>query len=344
MVKSFDPFTEPPRGNYRQMQRRRNEPAYQQATPGGWFEFANSNLVYWLLVFNVLGAIAHGVGLVLTFTQGRANLTLQVFETVPVNKNNATHPDLTSALNEVYRLHPTTIIGCFFGLSLVFHVAISLLLLAQLAMPSSWVTTWYMRSLYSCRGPLRWLEYFFSSSIMLLLTCLLLGLRELHVIYMVTGLMAITITFGWLTELHSSTLIERDTERPFYFCGYLLTRRWVRGSLSTRMQMHLLGYLPYALLWGIVFDRFRINMEVVSEAVPEFVNIATIGSFVLFTLFGMVQLFNQLFPYGPSLYWLGECTYVVLSFTAKSNLGFIVLFQALVPGGPYDNALGAKFD
>ena len=85
-------------------------------------------------------------------------------------------------------------------------------------------------------------------------------------------------------------------------------------------------------------------MEVVSEAVPEFVNTATIGSFVLFTFFGLVQLFNQLFPYGPSLYWLGECTYVVLSFAAKANLGFIVLYQALVPGGPYDNALGAKFD
>lgn len=179
---------------------------------------------------------------------------------------------------------------------------------------------------------------------MLLLMCLLLGLRELHVVYLVTGLMGITITFGWITELHSTNLIERDDNNPYEFCGYALTRRWLRGSWKTRLQIHLLGYLPYALLWGIVFDRFRINMDVVSEAVPDFVNVATIGSFSLFTLFGLVQLVNQLFPYGPSLYWMGECTYVVLSFAAKANLGFIVLYQALVSGGVYDNAIGAKFD
>ena len=332
-----------PRGNYRKLQPRRNEPVYQMVTPGGWYEYANSNLVYWLLAFNVLGAIAHCVGVILTFTQGRTNLSLQVFMIVPVNFGNGTHPDLRSRMDELYRLHPTTVVGMFFGLSLAFHVIISLLLLAQLVLPRSDFTTWYMRCLYYCVAPWRWAEYFLSASIMLLLTCLLLGLREAHVIYMVTGLMAITITFGWLTELHSSNLIEAGAE-PYEFMGFTLTRRWVRGSWKTRFQMHLLGYLPYALLWGIVFDRFRINMEVVSEAVPDFVNTATIGSFTLFTLFGFVQLFNQLFPYGPSVYWLGECTYVVLSFAAKANLGFIVLFQALVPGGPYDNALGAKFD
>jgi hypothetical protein len=329
--------------NYKALQKRRNEPVYQMAKADGWYEYANSNLVYWLLAFNLLGAIAHGVGVVLTFTRGRTNLALGVYQIIPHNIGNATHPDLVARMEEVYRLHPTTVVAIFFGLSLGFHIVISLLLMAQIALPQSPFTTWYMRCLYYCIGPWRWSEYALSASTMLLLTCLLLGLRELHVIYMVTGLMAITILFGWLTELHSSSLIEAGVE-PYEFCGMTLTRRWVRGSWKTRFQMHLMGYVPYALLWGIVFDRFRINMEVVSEAVPEFVNTATIGSFVLFTLFGFVQLFNQLFSYGPSLYWLGECTYVVLSFAAKANLGFIVLFQALVPGGPYDSALGAKFD
>lgn len=155
---------------------------------------------------------------------------------------------------------------------------------------------------------------------------------------MVVGLMAITITFGWMTELHSSGLIEAGAE-PYEFCGWTLTRRWVRGSWKTRFQLHLLGYVPYALCWGIVFDQFRKNMEVVGGAVPDFVNVATVGSFALFTLFGLVQLANQLFSYGPSVYWMGEMTYVILSFVAKANLGFIVIFMALVPGSPYDQAL-----
>mgnify|MGYP002843357355 CR=1 FL=1 len=181
---------------------------------------------------------------------------------------------------------------------------------------------------------------------MLLLTCLLLGLRMLHIIWMVTGLMAITITFGWMTELHSAKLIEgpREGAPPYKFCGWTLTRRWLPGSWKTRMQIHLLGYLPYALLWGVVFDQFRLNIEVIGDTLPPFVNAATIGSFALFTLFGVVQLANQVFPYGPSVYWMGEVAYVVLSFAAKANLGFIVIFQALVDDSPYDKALSVNED
>jgi hypothetical protein len=175
---------------------------------------------------------------------------------------------------------------------------------------------------------------------MLLLTCLLLGLRMLHVIWMVTGLMFITILFGWITELHSSNLIMSDPDNPYEFCGWKLTRRWLPGTWKTRLQVHLLGYFPYALLWGIVFDQFRMNMDVIADTLPPFVNVATTGSFILFTLFGLVQFANQVVPYGPSLYWLGEAVYVVLSFAAKANLGFIVIFQALVEGSTYDRALG----
>ena len=56
------------------------------------------------------------------------------------------------------------------------------------------------------------------------------------------------------------------------------------------------------------------------------------GSFALFTFFGITQLLHQALPYGPSLYWLGEVIYVILSFAAKAQLGFVVLYQALVEG------------
>ena len=37
--------------------------------------------------------------------------------------------------------------------------------------------------------------------------------------------------------------------------------------------------------------------------------------------------------------WMGEATYVILSFAAKANLGFLVLYMALVEGGLYDSVL-----
>ena len=67
---------------------------------------------------------------------------------------------------------------------------------------------------------------------------------------------------------------------------------------------------------------------------PEFLPQAIWGSFVAFTLFGLVQLFSQLscgaLRYGPSLYWLGELTYILLSFAAKANMGFVVLAEVLL--------------
>ena len=174
---------------------------------------------------------------------------------------------------------------------------------------------------------------------MVMISCILLGIRDIHTIMMITGLMGITIVFGWLTEIHGMDYIDDLPEGEFYrFCGWQLERRWTPGSWRTRMQVHVLGYLPYALLWAVMFDQYRSNMEEVADSLPDFVNYAVVGSFGLFTLFGLTQLLLQL-PYGPSLYWLGEASYVVLSFVAKAQLGFIILFQALVEDGLYDNVL-----
>ena len=174
---------------------------------------------------------------------------------------------------------------------------------------------------------------------MVMLSCVLLGIRDIHAIIMITGLMGTTIVFGWLTELHSVNYIEDVADKPYKIGNWSLERRWKRGSWKSRLQHHVLGYFPYGLLWSIIFDQYRTNMEQVSDSLPDFVNVAVVGSFALFTLFGLTQFILQILPYGPSFYWLGEMSYVILSFTAKAQLGFIVLFQALVDGGLYDNVL-----
>ena len=204
--------------------------------------------------------------------------------------------------------------------------------------PSLLPFCWFRSLLTSSLLLVRRLEYFFSAPLMLLLAAPLMGIREIHAIWAVVGSLAVTILFGWITEIHATSFIE-EAPIPYVVCGWKLTRHWKPGSWRTRWQIHLLGYFPYALCWTIVFDRFRLNMAAVSELIPSFVNFAVVGSFVLFTLFGITQLLHQVLPYGPSLYWFGEVVYVTLSFAAKANLGFIILFQSLVEGGLYDNVL-----
>ena len=165
----------------------------------------------------------------------------------------------------------------------------------------------------------RWSEYVASASLMLLLTCAVLGIRETHTIICIVALMATTQVFGWLTELHSSHFIDEGA-KPYTFLGYQLTRRWRVGTWRHRLQFHFFGYIPYVAAWFVVFNQFSINMQALSSSVPSFVQTATTSSFVVFTVFGLVQLAHQVLPYGPSLYWAGEFTYVVLSFVAKANL------------------------
>ena len=313
-----------------------------QLSSSGYEEFRKSSLPLLLLALNVLGAIAHGVGVTLVRTIARTNIELPIWHHVFSNANTTAHPVWVRS-EEVTHINPTTVITAFFSLSLSFHVFIACFLTLQRFMPDAWWTQWYLWGLYHNMALWRWAEYVFSAPLMLLIAAPMMGIREIHSIWAVVGSLGITILFGWMTEIHATEFID-VAPTPYELWGWKLTRHWRPGSWKTRWQIHLLGYVPYALCWTIVFDRFRLNMNGVGDVIPDFINVAVVGSFALFTLFGFTQLAHQFLPYGPSLYWLGEVIYVTLSFAAKANLGFIILFQALVEGGLYDNVLQFKIN
>ena len=300
--------------------------------------FAYGSLRYWMLLLNGVGAIAHLVGVLLTQIRGRSELRLRLYKTMPFNSGNETHPVLSREVVRDGAVYPVSILSAFFGLSLMFHVVVALILTLQITVPRVKLFGVYMRFLYKNVGPQRWLEYFFSASLMIFIMTVLLGLRDVHVLTLVVAMMATTILFGWLTEVHSMDYIENDA-KPYTLWRWKLTRRWTPGSWRSRLQIHVLGYVPYAVMWQVIFAAFQDNIQIVSDSLPDFVHVAVIGSFIAFTGFGFVQLSLQIFPYGPSLYWLGEVSYVVLSFTAKAQLGFVILEQALVEGGLYDGQL-----
>lgn len=115
-----------------------------------WETYASSPLSKWMLAFNVAGALAHGIGIVLTLTQARMDFQLGVFSLDPVNRGNETHPKIGVRFNFSAWMYPAHIIVVFFGLSFTFHLTISCFLAAHLIIGPGWLTNWYMKGLYQC--------------------------------------------------------------------------------------------------------------------------------------------------------------------------------------------------
>lgn len=291
-----------------------------------------------LLAGHTLGAVAHLVGIVVTCTQTRWNIKLRTFDTNLVNSATDGTLQLSRQIAHVGDVYPSHVVAAFFSLSFGFHAVLALVLLTSL-FSDHVLVRWYMAGLDANVAPTRWVEYFFSASIMMLLACMLLGLRDIPVLYAVVAAMAITQTFGLLTEVHSSFFIEDGPPRRFCRCA-MLKRRWVPRSWRHRLLFHFLGYAPYVLSWYLLMQRWSANMAEVAGAVPYFVSYVVVSSAAVFTLFGLVQLALQTYSYGPSLFWLGELVYVILSFVAKANLGFVIVYMALVEGALYDQLLG----
>jgi hypothetical protein len=106
----------------------------------------------------------------------------------------------------------------------------------------------------------RFLEYFFTASIMASVIAILVDIRDVYTLIGVEGLMATTMTFGYLEEK-------------------------TRGVVDMAISPHYLGYVPYVSTWFILTWQF---IRVASDA-PTFVIAIFVLEFVLFSSFGVVQ-------------------------------------------------------
>ena len=116
-----------------------------------------------------------------------------------------------------------------------------------------------------------------------------------------------------------------------------------------RLGPHFLGWVPYVVIWYIVWDTFAYSVEYSRAqgggAPPDFVYAIVIGQMVVFSSFAAVQLFQQSSHYGCEKYWLGECAYVVLSVVSKGLLGGVLLANILLSSTfDVDEALTARAD
>jgi hypothetical protein len=180
-------------------------------------------------------------------------------------------------------------------------LAISALALLIIASPA--VFPWYKRNLLQNRNYGRWIEYFFSSSIMIVLISQITGISDIAALIAIFGVNAAMILFGALQEKYEKP--GRPSWLPFW-CGSFA------------------GVIPWLAIAIYVWA------PGLSASPPGFVYGIVASLFVFFNCFAvnMVLQYKKAGPWRDYLY--GEKVYILLSLTAKALLAWQVFFPVLL--------------
>ena len=175
--------------------------------------------------------------------------------------------------------------------------AVSLLIIASPA-----VFPWYKRNLLQNRNYGRWIEYFFSSSIMIVLISQITGISDIAALLAIFGINACMILFGALQEKYEKP--GNSHFLPFWF-----------GSFA--------GIIPWiAIMIYVIAPGLKVSP-------PGFVYGIIASLFVFFNCFA-VNMILQYKKVGPwRNYLFGEKIYIILSLTAKALLAWQVFFPVL---------------
>jgi hypothetical protein len=165
----------------------------------------------------------------------------------------------------------------------------------------------YVRQLQRGVNYVRWIEYAFSASTMIVLIAMLVGIYELAALLLIFALNAAMILFGWMMELHNQSTAR--TEWTAY----------VFGSLA--------GIVPW-----LVIAIYLLGAGGDGGEVPGFVYAIYVSLFLFFNVFAVNMLlqYRRLGPWRDYLF--GERMYIVLSLLAKSALAWQV-FAGTLRGG-----------
>jgi hypothetical protein len=175
--------------------------------------------------------------------------------------------------------------------------------LALLLIASPWVFPWYKRNLLQNRNYGRWIEYFFSSSIMIVLIAQITGISDIAALVAIFGANACMILFGVLQEKYEKP--GKPNWLPFWFGSFAGVIPWI-------------GILVYLIAPGV------------NATPPGFVYAIFVSLFIFFNCFAvnMVLQYKKVGRWKDYLY--GEKVYIILSLTAKSLLAWLVFANILV--------------
>jgi hypothetical protein len=203
-------------------------------------------------------------------------------------------PGTASTLHHLFNISTGWGVFTFMAIS-----AVALLLIT-----SPWVFPWYKRNLLQSRNYGRWIEYFFSSSIMIVLISQICGISDIAALLAIFGSNACMILFGAIQEKYEKP--GKPNWLSFRFGSFAGIIPWI-------------AILIYVLSPGV------------GVSPPGFVYGIIVSLFLFFNCFAINMIFQykQVGPWRDYLY--GEKVYIILSLTAKSLLAWQVFANVLIP-------------
>ena len=232
----------------------------------------------------------------LHFAQGAAMLAVASAFSLPVTSSFLRMDTVTEKLvavpDELVRLRIGPLVAGFLFLSALAH--------ALLASP--WLHRWYERNVSRGINPARWIEYSLSSSLMIVVIAMLVGIYDVASLLLLFAANAAMILFGWVMEIQN------------------------RGGGRVDWTAYWFGVIVGAVPW------IAIAIYLAGAANPPvFVYGIFASLFVFFNVFAV----NMLLQYRRVGRWrdylYGERVYMLLSLTAKSALAWQVFAGTLQP-------------
>jgi hypothetical protein len=204
---------------------------------------------------------------------------------------------LVTAQRSIWELPIGPAVALFFLLSSIAHFT--------MAFPAR---RWYEAHLARGQNPIRWVEYSFSSSVMIVVIAALAGVQEIGALIAIFGANAAMILFGWSMEI-----ANEGRDRP----------QWLH---------YIFGCIVGAVPWLVIFVTLLVSATQPGSApIPGFVIAIFVTLFVFFNGFAinMVLQYRKVGRWRDYLY--GERAYMLFSLIAKSLLAWQVFFGTLRP-------------
>lgn len=240
--------------------------------------------------FNLFMALLH-------FGQGVAILILSNNFSLPVTSSFLKFDFLTKKLipspETLFDLRIGPAIAIFFLLSSLAHFSVSV-----------FFNSWYNRNLQKGINYARWMEYFFSSSLMIMVIAMLVGINDISSLLLIFFLNGMMILFGWMMELHNQTT-EKTNWTSFYF-----------------------GCIAGIVTW-VAIAIYLFGAGGGENKAPNFVYWIYFSIFLFFNCFAINQVLQYKKTGKWSDYLYGERAYIVLSLVAKSLLAWQVFAGTL---------------
>lgn len=244
--------------------------------------------------------VYNGVMAVLHFVQGVAILLLSTDFSLPVMTNylkfDAAAQSLQPSPETIYDLRIGPAVALFLFLSSLAHFL--------LVLPG--IYDWYVANLKKGINYARWIEYSLSSSIMIVVISMLVGVYDLSTLILAFSINAVMILCGMIMEVHN------------------------QSTKVTNWLSYWVGCFAGAVPW-VVIALFLFGSGDENAGPPTFVYWIFFSIFLFFNTFA-VNMYLQYKKVGKwKDYLWGEQVYVLLSLLAKSALAWQVFAGTLRP-------------